>query len=139
MISTRKLLRVTLLCLAASTTVSFTSGCETLPAPAVGADPYSIYPRVTATGGMNRILKVREAGVSIRNDDLLRVSIPVRNVASETKLVQYRFFFFNEDGTVHNTDPSWRRTRIAPGVEVFMTANSITAAENFRLEIRPQR
>lgn len=113
-------------------------GCQSAP-PAVAADVYTDYPKVTATGGMNSILRVREAGVSIENSDVYRVSIPVRNIATQTKLVQYRYFFFDANGRMHNTDPAWKRARIAPDVEVFMVGNSIRPAEDFRLEIRPQR
>jgi uncharacterized protein YcfL len=125
--------------IAAACSAALLTGCQTPPPPAVEADYVTNYPRVTATGGVNTVLLVRETGVVVDNSDVLRVQVPVRNVASETKLAQYRFFFFDENGTVHNDNPAWKRARIAPNVEVFMSANSIRPAADFRLEIRPQR
>lgn len=122
------------------TTAFLLTGCQTPVAPpAVAADTVADYPRVDATGGLDTVLVVREAGVSIQNSDLLRVSIPVRNTASETKLVQYRLFFFDDNGVPHNTNPGWTRGRIPPGTEIFMTGNSLRPAADFRLQIRPQR
>ena len=119
--------------------LAITTGCQTPPPPAVGADDYNLYPTVTATGGMHTVLKVREAGVSVQNGDVLKASIPVRNIATQTKLVQYRYFFFDSNGVPHNPNPAWKRARIAPNVEVYMVGNSTRPAADYRLEIRPQR
>ncbi|GEM_PF-1196052 len=117
------------------------AGCaKDVPPPGVAADEFTIYPRVTATGGLNSVLRVRESGFSKSTDPVLRVTVPVRNTAERTKFVQYRFFFFDADGEVVDANPTWTRTRIAPGAEVYMQGAAIAEQEasDFRLEIRPQ-
>jgi uncharacterized protein YcfL len=116
------------------------TGCKTqLPPPAVGADQHPLYPRVTAIDGLNSALAVRTEGVSVDRGDVLDVTVPVRNTSTATKWVQYRFFFFTDDGTLLDNNPSWRRARIAPGVQAVMRGTSVAPAADFQLEIRAQR
>lgn len=127
--------------------VALTVGVATLtacqpkevPPPAVAADAVTMYPRVTATGGLNAVLRVREGGVSRTADPVLSLSIPVRNTAERTMFVQYRYFFFDADGQPLDANPSWTRARLAPGAEVYMQGAAVSQdATDFRLEIRPQ-
>ena len=116
------------------------AGCQTTtPPPAVAADEHTIYPRVTALDGLDRVLRVRESGVVVSRGDVMTVTIPVRSVSPSTEFLQYRFYFYDDAGRPLDTNPTWSRTRVEPRAQAYLEGRSIVPAEDFQLEIRGAR
>ncbi len=123
---------------AAAATLAVAACQSTPPPPAVQADDVTVYPRVTATDGLARILRVPEQGVNIEHGDNMTVSIPVRSISPTPEFLQYRFIFF-EGGRPLDTTPAWRRARVEAQGLAYLEATSLEPADDFQLEIRASR
>jgi hypothetical protein len=117
-----------------------TTGCGTAP-PAVKDDRVSSdeYPRVQATGGLNKLMRVNNAQESQQNG-ILFSNVDIRWLGKETVYYDYRFIFFDSRGRPISPDSAWKRGESAPGTVDYLSANATTPdATDWRLEIRPRR
>ncbi len=115
-------------------------GCGTAP-PAVNNDRVSAdaYPKVQATGGLNRFMKINNA-TETRENDILYSNVDIRWTGKKPVFYQYRFIFFDARGRPINPDSAWRRGESAPGTVDYLSSNATTPnAIDWRLEIRPNQ
>lgn len=67
----------------------------------------------------------------------LSVEVPVRNVADDQYIVQYRFIFFDETGSVIEPAMQWDRAILEPKVMQYFRANALDQrAESWKLQVR---
>ena len=105
------------------------------------SDPLSSnsYPQIASMEGLEEFLGWDAPIVS--HDGVLVITTPVRALTDGKELnVQYRFFFFTQDGRPLDSNPNWRFKRLPSRTQVFLEGNALDSnAEDWRLEIRPAR
>jgi len=76
--------------------------------------------------------------VVVRTDrQPLNVEVPVRNVADDQYIVQYRFMFFDEAGSMIEPVMQWDRAVLEPKVMQYLRANALDdRAETWKLQVR---
>lgn len=120
-------------------------GCQTDRTKAPGgaaADPLPAwqYPKVEAAGGLSPHLVVSAPVVTAGTETRpMSVVAGVRSTWDKSVLnVQYRYFFFDEQGRPLNANPDWRFAKLPPRSQVFLEGSAMdTTARDWRLQIRP--
>lgn len=113
--------------------------CGTKP-PTVKDDGVkaSEYPKVQATGGLNKHMRVNNAKES-QQDGVLYANVDIRWIGEREVFYEYRFIFFDSRGRAINPDGPWTRGESAPGTVDYLGANATRQdATDWRLEIRPR-
>ncbi len=116
------------------------AGCGTAP-PRVKNDSVSVenYPKVQATGGLNKFMRINNANET-RENDILYANVDIRWTGKKPVFYQYRFIFFDARGRPVNPDSAWGRGESAPGTVDYLSSNATTPnAIDWRLEIRPNQ
>lgn len=115
------------------------SGCGT-PPPRVSDDGLdaSDYPKVQATGGLNKFMRVNNARENQQNG-ILSANVDVRWIGKKPVYFEYRFIFFDSRGRAINPDGPWTRGDAEPGTVDYLSANATRPdATDWRLDIRPR-
>ena len=114
-------------------------GCGT-PPPAVSDDRVTSeeYPKVQATGGLNKFMRVNNARENQQNG-ILSANVDIRWTGKKPVYYEYRFIFFDSRGRAINPDGPWSRADSEPGTVDYLSANATRPdATDWRLEIRPR-
>jgi uncharacterized protein YcfL len=101
------------------------------------------YPKVTLQSPLNSDhLVVDYTGIIIdapTSTRPLRAQVPVRSIADQQFLVQYRFLWFDDTGR-NVGETGWRFTPLDVAMQAqFSGAATTLSATDWRLEIRPSR
>lgn len=127
---------------AAVASFAFVAGCQSTAPPAVGADNVSpaTYPPVTATGGLNRLIKDSPATVDRSQAGAMTVQVPVRVVRDKEVPIEYRFTFFDERNRPLRPESDWQYKVLPPRTQQFLVGTALDQdAYDWRLEMRPAR
>ena len=121
------------------------TGCQERasdPAPNPGlADPvlspYNDPDIAVIDEDLHQWLGFHPAVVVRRQGQPLSVEVPVRNVADDQYIVQYRFMFFDETGSMLEPEMQWDRAVLEPKVMEYLRGNALDArAESWKLQVR---
>lgn len=98
-----------------------------------------LYPQVAATEGLDEYLVVSR--VTKSDTEPLQVTVGMRNLTNDDEhYVEYRFFFFDENGKPLQNNPDWHYFTVPARTEFFLTGTALDrGATDWRLEIRPAR
>ena len=117
-------------------------GCESTAPPAAEHERVSrsAYPKVTATGNLNDFLAFDEGLVERADNGAMTVTVPVRILRNKEVPVQYRFFFFDEQGRPLRPEMDWQYEVLPAKTQAFLTGTALDErATDWRLELRPAR
>lgn len=118
------------------------AGCESPPRAAAN-DPVVIAdPRLSVLDPVGRdLLRFQQAVVVDREDQPLRVQVPVTNVSPrDTYYADYRFSFFDADGLLLEPTMGWEFLNFDPGQSQRMVGAAVhPTARTWRLEVRRAR
>ncbi|GDX98390.1 hypothetical protein LBMAG48_07940 [Phycisphaerae bacterium] len=126
--------------LALASLASTLVACDTVKAPyrpvpdQIGAN----YPKITVSGELAGFI---ETGTPIvEKSDVLKVTVPtrLRSDPGYSSNIQYRFLFFNANGSpARGGEMSWRFMNLPPRDQRFLAGNSMDSdATDWRCEIR---
>jgi hypothetical protein len=127
------------------TVASMAGGCqepEYDPAPNPGlADPvpppYNSPDITVIDGDLQQWLGFHPAVVVRSENRPMSVEVPVRNTADDQYIIQYRFTFFDEDGSVLDPVMQWDRAVLEPMAMQQLRANALDErAESWKLQVR---
>ena len=140
----RKLMANVLVAILLTAGLGLTACKDTIKAPpSMAQDPLPgrAYPQNVAIEGLGKVLVYGDPVVDPSTADRpMSVSVPVRSAGDDILNIQYRFQFFDAQGRPLKSNLGWRFMNLDPKVQVFLQATSLeTAAEDWRLQIRPAR
>lgn len=114
-------------------------GCKTDTGP-LGAQPDEVleYPNVTIT---DPILQHKLAFLPHRQDrienDLLRISLPIRALSNKAIRIHYRVMWLDKDSVPIKPQMSWKHKRLEPRQPEYIVVNSTSEeAVDFKIQIR---
>jgi len=119
------------------------AGCQqTNPAPRPGlADPYPApynSPDITVVDEDLRQWLGFQPAVRVRTTNQpLHVEVPVRNLADDQYIIQYRFLFYDERDVEQDPIMGWRRAVLEPKQTVRLEGSALDAsAKSYKLQVR---
>jgi uncharacterized protein YcfL len=135
-------LRITALTLAAAALLAGGCAADRSPAPGMG-DPYPAPmndPQITVIPGeLRNWLAFQPAIVTDRADAdrPMQVEVPLRNMAEQMYLIDYRFLFYDLNGRELEPAMGWRMQELYPKQLVRLKAGALhNDAVDYRLEVK---
>lgn len=104
-------------------------------------DPLSpaAYPQIAALDGLGRIIAFSSPAISTTGDGELSVVVPVRLIESqtETKSIEYKFEFFNADGSPVIPPQKWQYMNLPANAHRYIKGHAkTTRTKDWRLLVR---
>lgn len=78
-----------------------------------------------------------DAPIQLRDNDILTVSVPTRNLGDERYILDYRFTWYDANGLEIRPAMSWREVVLEPKGQKRLQANALdNRAQDWKVEIR---
>ena len=115
------------------------AGCSNAPA-AVKLEPLDNYPQVAVTSDLKGdVVMDEEPALEPLPGGAVRVTLPVRYLKKKQLAAQYRFRFFDVNGTPQNPNPGWKSIRLVPRTKVYLTGVALEpGSTRWEAELRPE-
>ncbi|MEX2673710.1 MAG: DUF1425 domain-containing protein [Phycisphaeraceae bacterium] len=115
-----------------------TVGCQSTAIVPGQYDDAAVYPNVTLSqDSLQKALGFQEPALSRTENDLMRVTVPVRARSNEMLNIEYRVIWLDRDGAPVRPEMIWTPLRLEPRQPQYVSAAaSSPAATNYNIQFR---
>lgn len=103
-------------------------------------DPLSptAYPQIATLDGLASVIAFSSPATSQSGDGELTVTVPIRLTQGETKGIEYKFEFFQDNGSPITPSQPWQYMNLPYATPRFITGKARTThSKEWRLLLRP--
>lgn len=103
------------------------------------ADPLSptAYPQIAALDGLGKYIAFSSPAISVTGDGELAVTVPIRLANGEQRGIEYKFEFFNDDGSPVQPAQDWQYMNLPQKTQRYAKGHAkTTRIKQWRLLLR---